>query len=82
MGKGSEVKIIDKSNDETSLDACKVPPTLEGGGNLAAESSTASENYDSEANKYCATEIEESEDESTNVPYPLCMWFLTWTLCI
>ena len=39
MGKGSEVKILDKSNDETCLDACKCPPMLEELENMASESS-------------------------------------------
>ena len=31
-GEGSEVRITDKINYDTSLDVCKVPPTLEEGG--------------------------------------------------
>ena len=32
-GKGSEVRITENINDDTSLDACKGPPTLEVGKN-------------------------------------------------
>ena len=53
------MSITENINYDTSLDACKGPPTLELGGNMAAESSTSSENSVSVAKNDCATEIED-----------------------
>ena len=46
-GEGLVVKITENISDDTILDACKVPPTLEVGVNPSAESSPSSENYGS-----------------------------------
>ena len=70
---GSELIITEKINEDTSLDACKGPPTLEVGKNQADEISPKSENYGSESNRDCATEIEEPEDENTDEYPPLGM---------
>ena len=69
--------ITDKVNDDTSLDACKEPPTLEEGNNLAAEKIPESENAGSEANNYFATEIEDTEDNIADAFYPLGIRCLT-----
>ena len=61
VGEGSEVSITEKINYDTSLDACKDPPTLEVE-NPDSESSLASDNYGSEAKNDCAIEIEDLED--------------------
>ena len=58
------MRITDKINDNTSLDTCKGPPTLEVVENPAAESSLASENAVSEVKNDCAACIEDLEDES------------------
>ena len=54
-GEGSKMNIVDKINDYTSLDTCKVPTMLEEGFNLSNESIPESDNYDSEAKNDCAT---------------------------
>ena len=51
---GSEVIILENINDDTSLDACKGPPTLEEGGNTAAESSPKSDIAGSKSKNDCA----------------------------
>ena len=49
------MRITENINDDTSLDAFKCPPTLEVGGNPAAEISPISDNTGSEAKYYCTT---------------------------
>ena len=47
------MSIVENMNYDTSLGSCNGPTTLEKGGNMAAESSPASDNYESESNNYC-----------------------------
>ena len=72
-GEGSEVRMIEEVNDNTSLDACKGPPTLEVGKNPADEISLESDNYGSKSNNDCVIDIEDPEDESTDKSSPLGM---------
>ena len=54
-GEGSVMSIMENINDDTSLDTCKVPTTLEEGFNSASGNSPASKNYDIEAKNDCTT---------------------------
>ena len=76
------MRIADNINYDTSSDACKVPPMLELGKQLASERSLASNKFGSEANNDCATEIEDMKDESTDKYYPLGSLYLKQKLCI
>ena len=69
------MRTIEEINNNTSLDACKGPPTLEVGKNPADESSLESDNYVSESNNDCVTDIGDPEDKSTDKSSPLGMWF-------
>ena len=60
VGGGSEVRILENSSYDTSLDVCKGPPTLEEIENPAAESSLSSDNYVSGSWNYCAKEMDDS----------------------
>ena len=51
------MSIMKNINDDTSLDACKVPTKLEVGGKSSAESILSSDNADSESNNDCETDI-------------------------
>ena len=54
---GQKWKYWTRKNDDTSLDACKWPPTLEELENTASENSPASDNYVSGAKNGCMKEI-------------------------
>ena len=72
-GLGSEVRTPDNINDDTNLDVCKLPPTLEEVENTDFDISTAIDNAVSESNNDCATDMEEL-DEGDKVPhYPFGM---------
>ena len=70
---GLEVNIKEKINGNKNLDKCKVPPTLEVVKNSAAEIIPTSDNAGSESGNYCATDIEDTEDEIKYKYSPLGM---------
>ena len=73
MGGGSEVTITENTSDDKSLDACKVPLTLEEVENTDSESSPVSENAVNKANNECAIKMNNSDDDSKDPTYPLGM---------
>ena len=76
MGGGLKNINQDKRKDDTSLNICKGPPSLEEAWNTAEVSSMASGNSVSECNNEIVTELDDSVDGSVKLYSPSGMWGL------
>ena len=70
MGGGLKGINREKRKDDTSLNICKGPPSLEEAWKPAAVSSVASDNYGSKCNNEIVTETDESDDGSVKPSSP------------
>ena len=73
MGGGLKGIKHDKRKYDTSLNICKVPPSLEEAWKPSVVRSVASDNDGIEYRNYIVTDMYESDDESVNI-YLLMMW--------